>query len=174
MFYQQSPANRDHNENLGIYNLWGQVPVKGASVYFNLTSDGVVHSGKNGVYAWYEHNVVPTLGDGGQAIARETLAGALDDPTQPGGHVITTPRASYSGTSDPGSTVELLASKAGPGRLEVVGRAVTGADGAWTASTRPLADGSYRVVAEAILPKAFKGDRPPVPTAAMGLLVVGS
>ncbi len=127
VFYQQSPANRDHNENLGVYNLWGQVPVKGASIYFNLTSDGVVHSGKNGVYAWYEHNVVPTLGDGGQAIARETLTGALNDPTQPGGHTVSGQVATYSGASDPGSTVELLAGKAGPYRLEVVGRTVTGA-----------------------------------------------
>ena len=172
VFYQQSPANRDHNSNLGIYNLWGQVPVKGASVYFNLTSDGVVHSGKNGVYAWYEHHVVPTLGDGGQRVARETLTGALDAASQAGGHTIDVPRATYSGTSAPGSTVELLAGQAGPGRLEVVGQGLTGADGTWTTTTRTLADGRYRVVAQAILPKTYKGDRPPVPTAALGLLVV--
>jgi hypothetical protein len=172
VFYQQTPASRDHNLNLGIYNLWGQVPIPGASVYFNLTSDNIVHSGKNSVYAWYEHNVVPTLGDGGQTIARETLTGTLNAPTQPGGHTVDTPRATYSGTSAPGSTVELLASKAGPGRLEVVGHVTTATDGTWTASTRPLADGSYRVVAQAILPKTYKGELTPVPTAALGLLVV--
>ncbi len=166
VFYQQSPANRDHNENLGVYNLWGQVPVKGASVYFNLTADGVVHSGKNGVYAWYEHHVVPTLGDGGQQIARETLTGArvvqaAEIPS----------RATYSGTSDPGSTVYLLAGKKA-GKLDVVGQALTGPGGTWTATTRRLAAGSYRIIAESRLPKAFKGDGPPVPTEPLGSLVI--
>ena len=168
VFYQQSPASRDHNENLGIYNLWGQVPVKGATVYFNLTSDGIVHSGKNGVYAWYEHHVVPTLGDGGQPIARETLTGSGGAA----GQTISTPQATYSGTSAPGSTVELLVGKAGPSKLSVAGRSVTRADGTWTATTNPLPDGHYRVVAVAELPKAFPGDRPPVPTASLGSLVV--
>jgi hypothetical protein len=168
VFYQQSPANRDHNSNLGLYNIWGQVPVKGASVYFNLTSDGVVHSGKNGVYAWYEHHVVPTLGNGGQQVARETLTGTLEAV----GPTIHTARATYSGTSEPGSTVELLAGKAGPSRLEVVGQGITRADGTWTVTTGPLANGAYRVVAEARLPLAYPGDRPPVPTASLGSLVV--
>ena len=174
VFYQQSPANRDHNENLGIYNLWGQVPVKGASVYFNLTSDGVVHSGKNGVYAWYEHHVVPTLGNGGQQIARETLTGSLDASSLSDGHTVPTARATYSGTSDPGSTVDLLASKPNKGHLEIIGQTITAADGTWSATTRPLADGRHRIIAEARLPKTYKGDRPPVPTAALGLLVVNA
>jgi hypothetical protein len=172
VFYQQSPANRDHNSNLGIYNLWGQVPVKGATVYFNLTSDGVVHSGKNGVYAWYEHNVVPTIGNGGQQVARETLTGALDASSLPDGHTIKAAHATYSGTSEPGSTVYLLASRPKSGHLEVVGHALTDADGTWSATTRTLAGGRHRVIAEARLPKSYKGDRPPVPTATLGLLVV--
>ena len=171
VFYQQSPANRDHNENLGVYNLWGQVPVKGATVYFNLTADGVVHSGKNGVYAWYEHHVVPTLGNGGRQIARETLTGSLDVQAA-GVRAEDTSRATYSGTSDPGSTVYLLAGKPKSGNLEVVGQAATEPDGNWTATTRHLTEGNYRVIAEARLPKAYKGDRPPVPTEPLGLLVV--
>ncbi len=168
VFYQQSPANKDHNENLGIYNLWGQVPVKGASVYFNLTADGVVHSGKNGVYAWYEHHVVTTLGDGGQPIVRETLTGGIDPQAEAAG----SSRATYSGTSDPGSTVYLLASKPRSGTLEVVGWTRTGSDGKWTAMTRQMGEGTYRMIAEARLPITFKGDRPPVPTEPLGLLTV--
>jgi len=172
VFYQQTPANRDHNQNLGIYNLWGQVPVKGASVYFNLTPDGVVHSGKNGVYAWYEHQVVPTLGDGGQRIARETLTGSLDASSRPDGHTIPTARATYSGTSAPGSTVYLLASKPNKGHLEVVGQAITSVDGTWAARTRPPGRRSPPDHRRGPPAKAYKGDRPPVPTATLGLLVV--
>jgi hypothetical protein len=170
VFYQQAPANRDHNVNLGVYNLWGQVPVKGAKVYFDLTSDGVVHSGQNGIYAWYEHNVVPTLGNGGLPIARETLTGALDATAEANN----VHRATYSGTSEPGSTVSLLASATGRGHLEVVGRGISGADGHWTATTHPLGVGRYRVVAQAHLSGRSPGDRPPVPTAPLGLLVVDS
>ncbi len=53
-----------------------------------------------------------------------------------------------------------------------MGRGFAGPDGHWSATTRPLADGRYRVVAEARLPSAGTGDRPPVPTAPLGLLVV--
>ena len=172
VFYQQTPASRDHNENLGVYNLWGQVPVKGASVYFNLTSDDIVHSGPNSVYAWYEHHVVPTLGNGGRPIAGQTLTATLNNPTRDGGHTVDSSRATYSGISEPGSTVELLAAKGGKGRLNFVGSSITEADGTWTASTHPLADGSYRVIAEAHLAKTDDKGLPPVPTANPGLLVV--
>lgn len=172
VFYQQTPADQAHNENLGMYNLWGQAPVKGPADYFNLTTAGVVHSGKRGVYAWYEHHVVPTLGDGAPAIARETLTGRLANPTAPGGDAVASARATYTGKTAPGATVSLLAGGAGPSRLRVVGRGVAGPDGRWAATTGPLAEGRYRVVAEARLPAAYPGDRPPVPTAPLGLLAV--
>jgi len=176
VFYQQSPANRDHNENLGAYNLWGQVPVRGPgqAAYFNLTSDGVVHSGKNGVYAWYEHHIVPGLGDGAPGLTSKVLTGSRVVPSGPLGGTLHASTASYAGTSAPGSTVDLLVSPPELGRLKVVGRAVAGSDGRWAATTRPLASGRYRVVAEAQLPKANPGDRPPVPTVPLGPLGVGS
>ena len=41
---------RGHGDG-GIYNLWGQVPVKSEARvhYYNLTAMGVTHSGKTGV-----------------------------------------------------------------------------------------------------------------------------
>ncbi len=172
VFYQQTPASRDHASNLGAYNLWGQVPVPGASVYFNLTDAGAVHSGADSVYAWYERNVVPTLGDGGQPIARETLTAALQSPTTPGGHAIASGRATYAGKSEPGSTVDILVGPAGPGRLAFVGQSIAGVNGTWTATTRPLSPGRHRVVVEAHLTPDSQPGREPVPTAAPGLLVV--
>lgn len=172
VFYQQTPASHDHGSNLGAYNLWGQVPVPGASVYFNLTAAGAVHSGADSVHAWYERNVVPTLGDGGQPIARQTLTAALQSPTTPGGHAIASGRATYAGTSEPGSTVDVLVGPAGPGKLAVVGQAIAGSVGTWTVTTRPLSSGRYRVVVEAHLTPDSQPGREPVPTAAPGLLVV--
>ena len=64
VFYQQSAANRDHNSNAGMYNLWGEVPVAGATTYFDLTPSGITHGGKDGVYSWYQNFVAPTLGNG--------------------------------------------------------------------------------------------------------------
>ena len=64
VFYQHSPVAKSGGSNDGIYNLWGQVPVHGPASYFNLTANGISHSGKFGVQNWYEDNVVPTLGTG--------------------------------------------------------------------------------------------------------------
>lgn len=50
----------------GIYNLWGQVPVKsdGPLVhYYNLTPSKVTHSGNTGVQLWYRNFIVPSLGN---------------------------------------------------------------------------------------------------------------
>ncbi len=168
VFYQQTPANRDHGTNAGIYNIWGQVPVQGPASYFNLTGAGVVHSGKQGVPAWYEHHVVSTLGNGAPAIASETLTGTLAAPAL-AGH-----RATYSGASAPGSTVSLLAGKPGKGHLDPVGQAVAGPDGAWTATTHPLATGPHRVVAEARLAGWNPKKQTLNPTAPLGSLTVGN
>ncbi len=46
----------------GMYNLWGQVPVRseGPAVhYYNLTGMGVTHSGKTGVNYWYRNFIAP-------------------------------------------------------------------------------------------------------------------
>jgi len=166
VFYQQTPANRDHGTNSGIYNIWGQVPVKGTASYYDLTPAGVVHSGKQGVYAWYEHHIVPTLGDGAPGLARQTIVGALAVPAGPA-H-----RATYSGTAAPGSDVRLTAGQ-GHGRLHLVARAVTAADGTWTATTESLAPGRYRVLAESRPADSTPKSRDAVPTVPLGPLAIG-
>ncbi len=172
VFYQQTAVNRDHNTNQGIYNIWGQVPVPGQATYYNLTAADVVHSGKHGVYAWYEHHIVPTLGDGATQLAADAVSGTLANPTKPGGRAIPAGPATFSGTSAPGSTVLLEAGR-GQGRLRVEGRAVAAADGSWTATTGPLAAGRYRVVAESHLPGWNPKLGTMMPTAPLGALDVG-
>ena len=49
----------------GMYNLWGQVPVKSAGPvvhYFNLTAMGVTHSGKTGINYWFRDFIAPDAG----------------------------------------------------------------------------------------------------------------
>ena len=48
VFYQHTTAANSHGANGGIYNLWGQVPVKGPASYFNLTAAGATHAGRQG------------------------------------------------------------------------------------------------------------------------------
>ena len=57
VFYQHTSAANAHGVNGGIYNLWGQVPVKGPAHYFNLTAAGATHAGKSGVAQWYANFV---------------------------------------------------------------------------------------------------------------------
>jgi hypothetical protein len=173
VFYQQTPASRDHGTNDHIYNLWGQVPVRGVSHYFDLTADSVTHSGKTGVAAWYQGHVVPTLGEGAPAVAASELTGA---PVN--GAVTDSHETSVSGHAAPGSTVRLLASLAAdPGALREVGRAVADADGTWSLTTRPLPGGRYRLLARSLPPKnpspaPAPASFPTIPTAPLGPLVV--
>src|SRR5262249_41493155 len=64
----------------GIYNLWGQVPVKsdGPPVhYYNLTAMGVTHSGKTGVNYWYRDFIAPTLGHQAPLVQQLQLNGQI-------------------------------------------------------------------------------------------------
>ena len=75
-FLQHTPATAG-----GIYNLWGQVPVKsdGPVVhYYNLTPMGVTHSGKTGVASWYRNFIVPTLGNQAPLVQELQLDGQID------------------------------------------------------------------------------------------------
>jgi hypothetical protein len=77
VFFQHTPSTAG-----GIYNLWGQVPVRTAGPlvhYFNLTDMGVTHSGKTGVAWWYRNFVVPTLGDGAPLVHQLELNGQIDN-----------------------------------------------------------------------------------------------
>ncbi len=76
VFFEHSQATPG-----GIYNLWGQVPVKseGPAVhYYNLTGMGVTHSGKTGVNYWYRDFIAPTLGDQAPLVQQLQLNGQID------------------------------------------------------------------------------------------------
>ncbi len=76
VFYEHTPATAT-----GIYNLWGQVPVKsdGPLVhYYNLTASGVTHSGNTGVPEWYRNFIVPTLGNQAPLVQELQLNGRID------------------------------------------------------------------------------------------------
>jgi hypothetical protein len=171
----------------GIYNLWGQVPVKsdGPAVhYYNLTAMGVTHSGNTGVPEWYRNFIVPTLGNQAPLLQQlQTFGGQIDGvrtiPTPPRAavptQVVSTGQPEFSGTAAPGSMVRLLV---GPGNkpseigLAAVTRADT--DGDWSLTTRrPLPAGQYRTVVTAFS-RALR-TRPGlaiVPTQPLGRLVV--
>jgi len=160
VIYQQTPASKDHGTNNHIYNLWGQVPVRGVSVYYDLTPASVTHSGKTGVAAWYQRHVVPTLGDGAPGLAEAVLAAAYDGGT-------------FAGRAAPGVSVRLLAAPAdSPDDLAVAGRTRALADGSWALTPR-LRPGHYRVVARSAPEPGPSPPRiPVVSTATLGLVVV--
>lgn len=169
VFYQHTGANAER-----IYNLWGQVPVRGEANYFDLTTAGVVHSGKKGVYSWYQNNVVPLLGDGAPEVRDRILAGAFagyapDDPQSPRAR-----RPTYAGTAYPGSTVRLFAGPASDhGTRAFVGETIAGEDGRWSIDARPLHPGRYRFIALAVPPRPPADVRlPMVPTTPLGTLDV--
>ena len=77
VFFEHSQATAG-----GMYNLWGQVPVKsdGPVVhYYNLTDMGVTHSGKKGVASWYRNFIVPNLGNQAPLVQELQLDGHIDD-----------------------------------------------------------------------------------------------
>jgi len=76
VFFEHSQATAG-----GIYNLWGQVPVRsdGPLVhYYNLTDMGVTHSGKTGVNYWYRNFIAPTLGEQAPLVQELQLNGQID------------------------------------------------------------------------------------------------
>ena len=187
-FYQQTPANRDHNENGGIYNLWGEVPVKGADTYFNLTPAGIVHGGNNGVYAWYQYHVVPLLGDGAPDLTQAALSGAATvtttaTPATTTASTSATPVApvfdpstpTYSGKAQPGATVLIRVGPHNSSQLETVAQTVANSDGTWTATiTKDLPAGNYRVVASSQVDGPISGKRPITAMTPLGSFVVNA
>ena len=172
VFYQHSPA-----KSSAIYNIWGQVPVRGPASYFNLTASGATHSGKTGVMAWYQNNVVPTLGDGAPELRSQTLTGGLEPGAPLGADSKTTvqvhqPR--FEGKAGPGSVVRLYGGPAAsPTVLVPLGKSTVDDQGAWTITSRPLSDGKYRVIAVSSPPRREGLPRFIMnPTAPFGELVV--
>jgi hypothetical protein len=173
VFYQHSPVAKSGDSNGGVYNLWGQVPVHGPASYFNLTAPGISHAGHFGVQNWYEDNVVPTLGTDAPFVKTDTLTAAEVSETPaasvPGGRE----DVKYAGTAGPGATVRLLASPAGKSTLSLLATTTAATDGTWDLTTRPLAEGKYRVVVEASAPAGPRGRAATMkPTAWPGTLVV--
>jgi hypothetical protein len=183
VFFEHTPASAG-----GIYNLWGQVPVRseGPAVhYYNLTAMGVTHSGKTGVNYWYRDFIAPTLGYQAPLVQQLQLNGQIDGaqavPSSRRGYsgwpaqVVSTSQPEVSGTAAPGSIVRLLVgSAAKPSDIGPAGVTQADASGHWSLSTRrPLPAGSYRVVVSAFS-RALR-TRPGlaiVPTQPLGRLVV--
>ena len=183
VYYQQSPAYLDHNSNHGIYNLWGQVPVKGDAVYYNLTPSGIVHSGKNSVYSWYQNFVVPTLGDGGTGIKDAAITGSIVTTAATSivpASASTTPvppstdatNPTYAGTAQPGSPVLIRVSHTNRDDLRTVARTTADANGNWSAKIGDVPGGSYRVVAVSRVTGSYAGKRPVMAVVPLGPLAV--
>jgi hypothetical protein len=153
VFFQHTPVSQAQT-NDGIYNLWGQVPVKGNAEYFNLTASGVSHSGKFGVQNWYLQNVVPTLATGETTIPQIGLTGSrvIHSSTATDGRRAT--HVTYEGHAAADSTVRLFAARATQRLVDPVGKTTAGPDGAWSITTPALAPGRYRVIASSDVPRS--------------------
>src|SRR5262249_437540 len=115
VFFEHSQATAG-----GIYNLWGQVPVRseGPTVhYYNLTAMDVFHSGKTAVAWWYRDFIAPTLGHPAPRVKEPQpngqIAGARMIATPPPRaavppQVVSTDQPEFSGPAAPGSMVRLL------------------------------------------------------------------
>jgi hypothetical protein len=140
VFYQHTSVRNAHGVNSDIYNLWGQVPVKGPAHYFNLTAAGTTHAGSTGVSQWYANFIAPTMATGAPEIAALRLDGqvVMASPSQP----------TFTGTAEAGSRVKVyVGPAANPGSIRPAGTAVANSSGQWSLTTPRLAPGRYRAVA---------------------------
>ncbi len=186
----------------GMYNLWGQVPVKsdGPLVhYYNLTDMGVTHSGKTGVNYWFRDFIAPTLGNQAPLIQELQLNGQIDNVVPPTTtfasqsnlvqrannagadrvygpeQVVPTNQPEFSGTAAPGSIIRLgLSPAAKPMNLVLGGVTTASSSGQWSLTTgHPLRNGQYRTLVTAY--SRTLTTRPGlaiVPTQPLGRLVV--
>jgi hypothetical protein len=174
VFFQHTPVAEAKGSNHGIYNLWGQVPVKalgGVPVrYYNLTGRGISHGGDFSVPNWYQAHVVPTLADGSSFSSPGLLTGGLEG----GGNGSQSNQPTYQGAAEPGATVKLLVAPEGSSDFRTVGRTVADLAGSWAITSRPLSDGIYRVTAEAVAPAdpGWPQDVVVTPKASLGTLAV--
>ena len=186
----------------GIYNLWGQVPVKsdGPVVhYYNLTDMGVTHSGKTGVNYWFRDFIAPTLGDQAPLVQELQLNGQIDNAEPPTTasvsqstlvqqannaranrvygpeQVVQSNQPEFSGTAAPGSIIRLALSPAAkPMNITLAGVTTANSTGQWSLTTgHPLRNGQYRTLVTAF--SRTLTTRPGlaiVPTQPLGRLVV--
>jgi len=148
VFYQHTSALNSHGVNSDLYNLWGEVPVKGPAHYYNLTAAGATHAGSTGVSQWYADVVAPTLGNQAPLIQTLQFNGQID---QVPGMATGGRQPEFSGTAAPDSTIRLYIGPASkPSEIGPAGWTKANATGQWSLTTnRPLANGRYRAVAMA-------------------------
>jgi Bacterial Ig-like domain len=197
VFFEHSQATA-----AGIYNLWGQVPVKSEGPvvhYYNLTDMGVTHSGKTGVNYWFRDFIAPTLGDQAPLIEQLQFNGQIDHAQSPSAaardqstlmrrassaraarifgpaQIVPSDQPEFSGTAAPGSIIRLALSPAEkPMIVTLAGTTTSSSTGQWSLTSRhPLKNGQYRVLVTAFSRKLTT--RPAfaiVPTQPLGRLVV--
>jgi hypothetical protein len=186
VFFQHSQGTAE-----GIYNLWGQVPVKSAGPlvhYYNLTAMGVTHSGKTGINYWFRNFIAPTLGNQAPLIQELQLNGQIDN-VQPreaapldqnpmvkrAEQVVQTNQPEFSGTAAPGSIIRLALSPAArPMKITLAGVTTASSTGQWSLSTwHPLRNGQYRALVTAFSRKlTTRPGLAMIPTQPLGRLVV--
>ncbi len=149
VFWQHTPVQAAW-ANSNLYNLWGQVPVRGNATYYDLTGPGISHTT---VHLWYQENVVPTLGSGGNFADPTILTGHRVLGT---GEIATrwqsttnSPSPEFAGTSAPDASITLFAARRGSVGWERVGTGQADGSGQWTVSARPLPQGRFRFVVRA-------------------------
>ena len=199
VFFEHSQATAG-----GIYNLWGQVPVKsdGPVVhYYNLTDMGVTHSGKTGVNYWFRDFIAPTLGNQAPLVQELQLNGQIDNAEPPTAtsvsqstlvqqannaranrvygpeQVVQSSQPEFSGTAAPGSIIRLALSPAAkPMNITLAGVTTANSTGQWSLTTgHPLRNGQYRTLVTAF--SRTLTTRPGlaiVPTQPLGRLVVNA
>ena len=197
VFFEHSQATAG-----GIYNLWGQVPVKSEGPvvhYYNLTDMGVTHSGKTGVNYWFRNFIAPTLGNQAPLVQALQFNGQIDN-AQPATatsvrqstlvqqannaranrvygpeQVVQSDQPQFSGTAAPGSVIRLaLSPSTKPMDITLAGVTTANSAGQWSLTTfHRLRNGQYRTLITAFSRKLTT--RPGlaiVPTQPLGRLVV--
>jgi len=189
VFYEHTTAANSHGVNDDLYNLWGEVPVKGPAHYYNLTAAGATHAGTTGVSDWYADFVAPTLGNqapliqtlqlNGRIVGANSTAAPVPAVWSSTGtaQVVDGRQPEFSGTAAPNSTIRLYIGPASrPSKIGPAGWTTAGATGQWSLTTnRPLAAGRYRAVAMAF--NRTLATRPAlaiVPTLLLGGFVIDS
>ena len=136
VFFEHTPIADAKDSNDGLYNLWGQVPVRTEGVpihYYDLTGRGISHAGEFSVPDWYEVHVVPTLADDSSFEDPTLLTGTLAG----GGTTTTASQATYQGAAAPGAKVALFAAPVGSSHAVTLGRTTADPSGNWSLTTRP-------------------------------------
>jgi hypothetical protein len=80
-FYQHTNVTEGAQLFEQLFNIWGEVPIKGVNQYYDVTA---VTGGHRQVPTWYLANVVPTLKNATTTFPGLHATSAPDAPTPPG------------------------------------------------------------------------------------------